>query len=36
MIPIVFQKGVCPYEYIDDWEELNEKSLPKKKIFTVT
>ena len=29
----MFQKGVYPYEYIDDWENFNEGSLPEKKIF---
>ena len=29
----MFQKGVYPYEYIDDWENFNEGSLPEKNIF---
>ena len=29
----MLQKGVYPYEYIDDWENFNEISLPEKKIF---
>ena len=29
----MLQKGVYPYEYIDDREKLNETSLPKKKDF---
>ena len=27
------QKGVCPYEYIDDWEEFNETLLHEKEDF---
>ena len=27
------QKGVCPYEYMDDWERFNETSLPEKEDF---
>ena len=27
------QKGVYPYEYIDDWEKLNETSSPEKEHF---
>ena len=30
------QKGVYPYEYMDDWEKLNETSLSEKNIFTIT
>ena len=26
-------KGVYPYEYMDDWEKLNETPLPEKKKF---
>ena len=33
---ILLQKGVYPYECMDDWEEFNETSFLKKKIFTVT
>ena len=29
----MLQKGVCPYEYIDDWEKFNEISLPEKEGF---
>ena len=27
------QKGVYPYEYMDDWEKFNETSLPEKEGF---
>ena len=27
---LVLQRSVCPYEYIDDWENLNKTSLPEK------
>ena len=27
------QKGVYPYEHMDDWEEFNEASLPEKEYF---
>ena len=30
------QKGVYPYEYMDDWKKLNEASLPEKEDFSVT
>ena len=26
-------KGVYPYEYMDDWENLNETSSPEKEDF---
>ena len=26
-------KGVCPYEYMDDWKKFNETSLPEKEDF---
>ena len=29
----VVGKSVYPQEYMDDWEKLNETSLPEKKIF---
>ena len=29
----MLQKVVCPYEYMDDWEKSNEKSLPEKENF---
>ena len=31
----LLQKGVYPYEYMDDWEKLNETSFSEKKIFIV-
>ena len=27
------RKDVYPYEYIDDWEKINETSLPEKEDF---
>ena len=30
---LFLQKGVCPYEYMDDWEKFNEMSLPEKDHF---
>ena len=27
------QKGVYPYQYIDNWEKFNEKCLPGKEDF---
>ena len=30
---IYLQKGVYPYQYIDDWEKFNEASLPEKEDF---
>ena len=29
----MLQKGVSPYEYINDWEKFNETSLPEKEDF---
>ena len=29
----MLQKGVFPYEYMDDWEIFNESSLPEKEDF---
>ena len=26
-------KGVCPYEYMDNWKRFGEKLLPDKKVF---
>ena len=28
---LVLRKGVCPYEYMDDWERFNETKLPEKR-----
>ena len=30
---LLLQKGIYPYEYVDDWEKFNEKSLPEKEDF---
>ena len=30
---LLLQKGVYPYEYMDDWEKFKETSLPKKEYF---
>ena len=30
---MLFQKGVYPCEYMDDWEKFNEKLLPEKENF---
>ena len=30
---LVKQKGVYPYEYIDDWEKFEETSLPPKNVL---
>ena len=27
---LLLRKGVYPYEYMDEWENLNETSLPEK------
>ena len=29
----MFQNGVYPCEYMDDWEKFNETSLPEKEDF---
>ena len=29
----MLRKGVYPYEYLDDWEKLNETSVPEKEHF---
>ena len=33
MFILLLQKRVYPYVYMDDWEKLNETSLPEKKDF---
>ena len=30
---LLLQKGVCLYEYMDDWEKFNETSLSEKEDF---
>ena len=30
---LLLQKGIYPYEYMDDWEKSNETSLPEKEDF---
>ena len=30
---MLFRKGVCPYECVDDWEKFNETTLPEKEEF---
>ena len=30
---LLLQKGVYPYEYMDDWKKFNETLLPEKKDF---
>ena len=30
---LLLQKGVYPYEHMNDWEKFNETSLPEKKCF---
>ena len=30
---LLLQKGVHPYEYMDDWEKFNDTSLPEKEDF---
>ena len=32
---LLLRKGVCPYEYMDNWERFNETSLPHKESFIV-
>ena len=33
---LLLQKGVYPYEYIDDWERFSETSLPDKQDFSAS
>ena len=30
---MLLRKGVYPYEYMDGWDKLNEKSIPNKESF---
>ena len=30
---MLLRKGVCPYEYMDEWEKNNETTLPEKEEF---
>ena len=30
---LLLRKGVCPYEYMDNWERFSETSLPNKESF---
>ena len=30
---LLLRKGVCPYEYMDDWEKFNKTTLPEKEEF---
>ena len=30
---LLLQRGVYPYEYMDDWEKFNEIKLPEKEEF---
>ena len=30
---MLLKKGVYPYEYMDEWENFNETSLPEKEEF---
>ena len=30
---LLLKKGVCPYEYMDDWETFNETKLLEKEKF---
>ena len=27
---LLLRKGVYPYEYMDEWEKFNERTLPEK------
>ena len=33
---MLLRKGVYPYEYMDDWEKINETLLPEKEDFYST
>ena len=30
---LLLRKGVCPYEYMDDWNRFDEEQLPDKSDF---
>ena len=30
---MLLRKGVYPYEYIDGWDKINEKIIPRKELF---
>ena len=30
---LLLKKGVCPYEYMHEWEKFNERTLPEKEEF---
>ena len=30
---LLLRKGIYPYEYMDDWNRLNEENLPDKSDF---
>ena len=30
---MLLRKGICPYEYMDDWEKFNQTTLTEKKGF---
>ena len=30
----MLQKGVYPYQYMDEWEEFNETSLPEEEFYS--
>ena len=31
---LLLQKGVYPFEHMDDWEKFNEEILPPKKFYS--
>ena len=30
---LLFRKGACPYNYMNDWKMINEIALPEKEKF---
>ena len=30
---LLLRKGVCPYEYMDEWKKFNQTKLPEKEGF---